>query len=145
MRQKIDKRTKRAKWNERRDGRERAAFLCLTRLWWLAVNEFLTMFLKNGSYSVGLMQRLWFLGLCPGEPDESRRKKLGPRWPFPMSSWDGPQPNTCPHSLQWRVDQPLLPSASNTDLGGSQTFSDNAVLIKAPLSAHGVLGEVFFE
>lgn len=81
---------------QEKDGRERADVLCLTQLWWLVVNEFLMMFLKNGSYLAGLTQLLWLHGLCPGEPDESRREKPRPWLSFPLSSWEGPPPNTCP-------------------------------------------------
>lgn len=80
------------------------------------------MFLKNGSYLAGLTQRLWLHGLCSGELEESRKEKLGPRLSFPLSSREGPRPNTCPvpSSLQWVVDQPLLLCARDPDPGGSQ-------------------------
>ena len=72
-RQKKRARGTRGRW------RGGVSFLCLTWLWWLVVNEFLMMFLRSGSYLLGLMQLLLLLGLCAGEANEAggRRRETG--------------------------------------------------------------------
>ena len=68
---------------QEKDGGEGASFFFFffffaffTWLWWLVVNEFLMMFLKSGSYLLGLMQCLLLLGLCAGENRGGRRETV---------------------------------------------------------------------